>query len=97
MHVIAKPALIEFWTKHPDAKIPLAAWFRTMENETFKDFNALRATYPSADDVDGLTVFNVGGNKYRLIAAIHYNRRKVFIRAVLTHAEYDRGQWKRRK
>jgi len=96
MHVIAKPALIEFWTKHPDAKSPLAAWFRTMENETFENFNALRATYPSADDVDGLTVFNVGGNKYRLIAAIHYNRRKVFIRAVLTHAEYDRGQWKRR-
>ncbi len=97
MHVIAKPALIEFWTKHPNAKGPLEAWYRTMENEDFSNFNALRATYPSADDVDGLTVFNIGGNKYRLIVAIHYNRRKVFIRAVLTHAEYDRGQWKRRQ
>ncbi|MHB8415052.1 MAG: type II toxin-antitoxin system HigB family toxin [Acidiferrobacteraceae bacterium] len=97
MHVIAKPALIEFWTKHPDAKGPLGAWYRTMERGTFADFHALRVTFASADQVGGLTVFNIGGNKYRLIAAIHYNRRKAFIRAVLTHEEYDRGQWKRRK
>ena len=97
MHVIAKPALIGFWTKHPDAHGPLKAWYRTMESEVFADFNALRATFASADYVNGLTVFNIGGNKYRLIAAIHYNRRKVFIRAVLTHDEHDRGGWKRRK
>jgi mRNA interferase HigB len=97
MHVIAKPALVEFWTAHPDAGSPLQAWYRTMESENFADFNDLRATFASADYVDGLTVFNVGGNKYRLIASIHYNRRKVYIRTVLTHAEYDRGNWKRRK
>jgi mRNA interferase HigB len=56
----------------------------------------LRETFASADYVDGLTVFNIGGNKYRLIASIHYNRRKVYIRNVLTHAEYDRETWKRR-
>ena len=66
-----------------------------MEGKDFVDFNELKATFASADYVNGLTVFNVGGNKYRLIAAIHYNRRKVFVRAVLTHPEYDRGQWKR--
>ncbi len=97
MRVIAKPALIECWTKHPDARSPLEAWYRTMESEVFAGFNELRATFASADFVNGLTVFNIGGNKYRLIAAIHYNRRKVFIRAVLTHEEYDRGKWKRRK
>lgn len=105
MHVIAKPALIEFWENHPDAENPLQAWFRTMESEVFVDFSELRATFASTDYVDGLiatawpraTVFNIGGNKYRLITAIHYNRHKVFIRAVLTHAEYDRGEWKRRK
>ncbi|MHB1914731.1 MAG: type II toxin-antitoxin system HigB family toxin [Acidiferrobacteraceae bacterium] len=63
----------------------------------FADFHALRAICASADRVGGLTVFNIGGNKYRLIAAIHDDRRKVFIRAVLPHEEYDRGQWKRRK
>ena len=97
MHVIAKPALVEFWAIHPDAERPLQAWYRTVESEVFADFNDLRATFASADYVEGLTVFNIGGNKYRLIAAIHYNRYKVFIRAVLTHAEYDRGDWKRRK
>ncbi len=97
MHVIAKPALVEFWNQHPDAESPLQAWYRTMESEVFSDLSDLRSTFASADYVDGLTVFNMGGNKYRLIAAIHYNRHKVFVRAVLTHAQYDRGDWKRRK
>ena len=98
MHVIGKPALMQFWAKHPDSERALQkAWYRTMESEVFADFNDLRATFASADYVDGLTVFNIGGNMYRLIAAIHYNRRKLFVRAVLTHAEYDRGAWKRSK
>lgn len=97
MQVIAKPALIDFWTTHPDAENPLQAWYRTMESEVFTDFNDLRATFASADFVDGLTVFNIGGNKYRLITAIHYNRHKAYIRAVLTHEEYSRDGWKRRK
>lgn len=97
MHVIAKPILVESWTKHPDAKNPLEAWYRTMKMEVFADFNELRATFASADYVDGLTVFNIGGNKYRLIASIHYNRRKVYIREVLTHEAYNRGGWKRKR
>lgn len=97
MHVIAKAGLVAFWTEHPDAARPLQAWYRLMESEVFADFNDLKATFASADAVDGLMVFNIGGNKYRLIAAIHYNRHKVYVRAVLTHAEYDRGDWKRRR
>ena len=54
----------------------------------------LRKVFAHADQVGGLTVFNIGGNKVRLIAAIHYNRRKVYIRAVLTHPEYGAGKWK---
>lgn len=96
MHVIAKPALVEFWSKHPDAESALLAWYRTMQSENFANFNHLRTTFAGADYVDGLTIFNAGGNKYRLIAAIHYNRRKVFVRDVLTHAEYDRGDRKRK-
>lgn len=95
MHVIAKPAFIAFWTIYPDAERPLQVWYQTMERETFSDFNELRKTFASADYVDGLTVFNIGGNKYRLIASIHYNRRKVYVRNVLTHTEYGRGNWKR--
>ena len=54
----------------------------------------VRAIFPSADRVGKLTVFNIGGNKARLIVAIHYNRRRVYIRAVLTHREYDERKWK---
>jgi mRNA interferase HigB len=74
MHVIAKSALAEFWTKHPDAENPLSAWYSTMQKEVFTDFNHLRATFASADHVGVFTVFHIGGNKYRLIAAIPYNR-----------------------
>ncbi len=65
-----------------------------MKNGTFSNFAELHAVFPTADQVGKLTVFNTGGNKVRLIAAIHYNRRKIYVRAVLTHAEYDEGRWK---
>ena len=94
MHVIARPALVAFWTRHPDAKIALAAWYRLVSSRDFTGFGDLRSVFASADRVDGLTVFDIGGNKYRLIAAVHYNRRKIYIRAVLTHSEYDRGNWR---
>jgi mRNA interferase HigB len=57
-------------------------------------FAELRALFPNADHVGRLTVFNIGGNTARLIAAIHYNRQKVYVRAILTHADYDEEKWK---
>ena len=65
-----------------------------MTRQNFASFAEVRAVFPSTDQVGKLTVFNIGGNKARLIAAIHYNRRRVYIRAVLTHPEYDEGKWK---
>jgi len=66
-----------------------------MKNNDFSNFAHLRETFPSADQVGRLTVFNIGGNKVRVIAAIHYNRGKIYIRAVLTHAEYDGQRWRK--
>jgi mRNA interferase HigB len=96
MHVIAKLALVAFWTKYPDSAYPLRAWYCIMQSMIFTGFNDLRKTFPGADYVDGFSVFDISGNKYRLIAAIHYNRRKVYIRAILTHKEYDQDKWKQR-
>lgn len=96
MHIITKSALVKFLMRHPDAQGPLQDWFNIIERQIFTDFADLRKTFPSADLVGALTVFNIGSNKYRLIVAVHYNRHKVFIRNVLTHAEYDRNGWKRR-
>lgn len=94
MHVISRKRLNEFAKLHPYAKNALAQWYRLIRQNEFASFAALRELFPSADQVGKLTVFNIGGNKVRLIAAIHYNRRKVYIRAVLTHAEYDEERWK---
>ena len=91
MHVISRKALRSFWEQHPDSESALSRWFKIMSQSEFGDFNALRATFPSADKVGALVVFNIGGNKYRLVASIHFNRGKVYIRHVLTHREYDRG------
>ena len=90
MRVISRRALREFWEIHPQAKDPLSAWFRVMERSTFTDFNAVKGTFGAADYVAPYTIFDVGGNKYRIIAAIHYNRERIYIRYVFTHAEYDR-------
>ncbi len=94
MHIITRKRLNTFAERHPDTKTALQHWYRLMKSEHFRSFAQLRKTFPDADRVDRLTVFNIGGGKARLIAAIHYNRQKVYIREVLTHDEYDRGKWK---
>jgi mRNA interferase HigB len=96
MHIITRKRLNEFAEKHPTATSGLAHWYRALKKNNPENFAELRRLFPHADQVGGLTVFNIGGNKARLIAAIHYNRRKVYIRAVLTHTEYDAGKWKER-
>ena len=94
MHIITRKRLNEFAAIHPDVKPGLQHWYRTMKAGRFSSFADLRATFPNADQVGRLTVFNLGGNKARLIAALHYNRQRVYIRAVLTHRDYDEGKWK---
>jgi mRNA interferase HigB len=70
-------------------EVPLTAWFRTMQRATYKDFNQLRRTFPAADYVAPFTIFNVGGNNFRTVTAIHYNRHRAYVRHVFTHPEYD--------
>lgn len=83
-----------FYAQHRDSKGPLLAWYKIIAKTDFASFSALRTTFPSADKVQHLTIFNVGGNKYRLLVAVHYNRKKVYVRHIMTHAEYDKGVWK---
>ena len=94
MHIITRRRLNEFATKHPDTQSALHHWYQLAKRGTFRSFVELRAVFPSADQVGKLTVFNLGGNKARLIAAIHYNRHRIYIRAILTHAEYNQSKWK---
>ena len=95
MHIITRKRLLEFAKKHPDCSTALESWYRIVKHTDFNSFAELRQTFPSGDIAGNLTVFNIGGNKARLIAAIHYNTHRVYIRYILTHKEYDRGSWRK--
>lgn len=95
MHVITRSRLQRFWTKHPDAESSLCEWYKRVNSLEFTNFVELRKDFPTADQVGKLTIFNIAGNKYRLITFVDYRYQKVFIRDVLTHAEYDKEKWKR--
>ena len=95
MHIITRSRLVEFWEKHPDAKTSLLLWYKLTISSTWLSLVEVRKVFPAADQVGNFTVFNIGGNKYRLIAFVDYTYQKVFIRYILTHSEYDRDTWKK--
>lgn len=90
MRVIAKSRLREFWLRHADAEQTLKAWYREASRATWRHAADIRASHGSADFVGDRVIFNFGGNKYRLIAAVDYGRHGVLIRFIGTHAEYNR-------
>ena len=94
MHIISRKAIIEFGETHPTAQPGLAQWYSLMKMGTFQNLAELREVFPSADLVGRVIVFNIGGNSFRLVAAMHFNRQKVYIRAIMTHNDYDKGNWK---
>jgi len=100
MRLIDIKTLRQFWLRHADAAPPLAKWYQTAEEATWQSLAEVRTIYPHADAVRvasgrTATVFNIGGNKYRLITAIHYNTQIIFIMLVLTHQQYDTINWKK--
>jgi len=94
MHAISRKKLTEAAARHADLEGPLDAWFRIAMKAEWGSLTDVRKTFSSADAVGKWTVFNIKGNQYRLIAEINYVFGRVYIRHVLTHAEYDRGGWK---
>lgn len=91
MRVIAKRTLVEFWQKHPDSQSPLAAWYAEAAKGEWNTPQEIKNLYKTASFLEGnRVVFNIGGNKYRLIAKINYPHGVIYIRFVGTHAEYDK-------
>lgn len=95
MHVISQTRLKKFWLKHPDAERGLRYWYKLTITHKWQCFTDIRQTFPSADFVNNFVVFNICGNNYRLITFIDFKQSKVFVRYILTHAEYDRDDWKK--
>jgi mRNA interferase HigB len=99
MRIIKRATLAAYWRRNPFAESGLLHWHRVTKAARWASLQDVRAVFPHADPVtvkSGRTVvvFNIGGNRYRLITAIHYNRQLVFTLMVLTHGQYDQGKWK---
>jgi mRNA interferase HigB len=94
VNVISYKKIREFSSHHRDAEAALTAWYRTAKRSDWQNLTEVKRVYPSADLVGRYIVFNIRGNKYRLIALIVYRSQTVFIVKVLTHEEYDLGKWK---
>lgn len=92
MRVISNKALADFSARHPPAGEPLQAWRKIVESRTFSGFAELKATFNAVDRAGAFYVFDIGGNKYRIISAIHFDQQKLFVRHVFTHKEYNK--WK---
>lgn len=91
MHVISRKLLKDFWEAHPDAETPLRAWFKEAEDATWKSSAELKSKFGSASIIDEKrVVFNIGGNKYRLVTWVHYRHGRVMTRWIGTHKEYDK-------
>lgn len=93
MNTISYRKIREFVRSHPDAESPLSSWYRITRKAKWQNLAELRNDYPHADLVGKFVVFNVGGNKYRLIAEMHFESNLVLIRHILTHSEYDKEKW----
>jgi mRNA interferase HigB len=94
LHVISRKRLLEAAEVHGDLAGPLDVWYRVAKRADWNSLEDVRQQFPSADGVRAYTVFNIKGNSYRLITEINYQSHRLYIRAVLTHAEYDREGWK---
>lgn len=98
LHIISRKRLLEGARRFPGSEKGLDVWFRVAKKAEWTSLQDVRKTYPNADGVTvgktTYTVFNISGNHLRLIVEINYRYRKIFIKHVLTHAEYDKGGWK---
>jgi mRNA interferase HigB len=94
MRVVGKTVLESYGVSHANARRPLAAWLAVAEQATWQNMMEVKQTYPHADYVRPYTVFNIKGNSYRLITIINYKIQLISVDRCMTHAEYDKGDWK---
>ena len=97
MHVISYRTLREFAEKHPDSLGSLKTWHGIASRAVWMDIAGVRAVYPHADAVGKCTVFNIGGNDFRLVVQIDFEAQVIYVKKVMTHGEYSRQNGERWK
>ena len=91
MRIIARKTLRDFWQKHKDTEQPLRAWFQITKKANWINYNEIKALFPSASLIgNDRVVFNIKGNNYRLVVRILFNQKKIFIRFIGTHNDYNK-------
>jgi mRNA interferase HigB len=95
LHVISRKMLLKAAQRHSDLFEPLDVWYRITKKAQWKNLADVRRVFPSADSAGEFTVFNIKGNAYRLIVEINYKTGRIFLRHILTHAEYTKEGWKK--
>lgn len=95
LHIITRRKLLQAAEEHKDLSEPLDVWYRVAKKTESNNLMDVRQVFPTADAVQEFTVFNIKGNAYRLITEINYQTGRIFLRHVLTHAEYSKGGWRR--
>ena len=94
MRIVSEKPLRDFWQKYPSAETPLRNWIQATKAADWDSFADVKNTFRAADAYKRCVIFDIGGNNYRLTAKINYRIKIVFVRAVMTHKEYDSGFWK---
>jgi mRNA interferase HigB len=90
LRIIYKKKLRDYYISNIQAETPLTEWYYKMVETKASNIFELRQVFNSEDPVNGYTIFNVGGNNYRLVTAVHYNTQTCYIRTIWTHGEYDK-------
>jgi mRNA interferase HigB len=93
LHVISRKKLLEAAERHRDLAGPLDVWYRIAKKVEWRNLVDVKRVFPTVDAAGRFTIFNIKGNAYRLVAEINYRTQKIFLRHVLTHAEYSKGNW----
>lgn len=94
MHVISRTKLRNFCKKHADSCEALDDWYKIASKADWGDLLEVQTAYNQAEAVGNFTVFNIKGNKYRLVVSMNYENQVIYVKYVLTHAEYDKDNWK---
>jgi mRNA interferase HigB len=94
MHIISRKKLVAFWKQYEDSQTQLAAWFKVAEKANWEKWADVQQAYPKASYYQCCLIFNICGGNYRLIVRRAQKWKRLFVVAVVTHAEYDRDLWK---
>ncbi len=95
MNVISRRGLLDRAAKYPDARSALQVWYDAAVASDWSSLDEVRAAFPATDMVGDLAIFNIRGNRYRLIVRMVFRYRRIYIKEFLTHAAYDKGRWKK--